>query len=186
MSQHPLRVVVAGHDLKFFDRLREALEDTGLFEFKEDLWQGHNSHDEGRSQALLDWAEIVFCEWCLGNASWYSRHLRPGQRLLVRFHLAERNTPYPNLLNLDSVDKIAFVGPHIEREAHALLDLPSDKTCVAPNLVDVEYFDREKYSGAFFNIGIMGIVPMRKRLDLALDTLEHLKAIDDRYCLRVK
>jgi glycosyltransferase involved in cell wall biosynthesis len=66
------------------------------------------------------------------------------------------------------------------------LGLPPKKTCVVSNLIDVKHFNREKFEGAFFNLGVMGVVPLRKRLDLALDTLELLKKRDDRYTLHVK
>ena len=41
-----IRVLVAGHDLKFFTLLQKKLEATGQFEFLTDQWQGHNKHDE--------------------------------------------------------------------------------------------------------------------------------------------
>lgn len=187
MPRAKRRILVAGHDLKFFLGLKEALEETGLFVFRLDEWQGHNVCDEvGKCEDGLAWADLVFCEWCLGNAVWYSRHVSAGQPLFVRFHLAERNTVYPGQLELDRVARIAFVGAHIEREAHQRLGIPAEKTCVVPNLLDLSVFDRPKFEGCFFNLGMLGIVPRRKRVDRALDTLELLRALDDRYCLHIK
>ncbi|MFH2005531.1 MAG: glycosyltransferase [bacterium] len=180
------RVLVAGHDLKFFRPLQQALEDTGRFEFRQDVWQGHDWHDPAASRKLLEWAEIVICEWCLGNAVWYSRHLRPGQHLVTRFHLQERVTEHPRKLKLENMARIIFVGAHIEREAQERMGLPPAKTCVIPNIVDVDRFDRPKHPGAFFNLGMIGTVPRRKRMDLALDLLAALKKKDDRYCLHIK
>lgn len=186
MVAKPLRVLAAGHDFKFFDGLQAALEETGRFHFRRDVWQGHDKHDEKASRELLGWADVIFCEWCLGNAVWYAQHRRPRQRLLIRFHLAERNTPFPARLALDRVDRVAFVGAHIEREAHQRLGLPPEKTCVVPNLIDTRAFDRPKYEGSVFNLGMVGIAPMRKRIDRALDILEALKQRDGRYCLHIK
>jgi glycosyltransferase involved in cell wall biosynthesis len=186
MAAKPLRVLAAGHDFKFFEGLQAALEETGRFCFRRDAWTGHDKHDERASRELLGWADVIFCEWCLGNAVWYAQQRRPRQRLLIRFHLAERNTPFPNRLALDRVDRVAFVGAHIEREAHQRLGLPPEKTCVVPNLVDTRAFDRPKYEGSVFNLGMVGIVPMRKRIDRALDILEALKQRDERYCLHIK
>jgi glycosyltransferase involved in cell wall biosynthesis len=177
----PHRTLVAGHDLKFFRVLRQALEETELFEFREDVWTGHDSHDEERSLDLLDWAEIIVAEWCLGNAVWYSRHKRKGQRFFCRFHLQERMTDFPNRVDMAAIDRIAFVGAHIEREAHERLGIPPAKTCVIPNIVDVDAFELPKLDGAIFNLGITGIAPRRKRVDLALDLLERLLKADDRY-----
>lgn len=186
MSGKPKRVVVAGHDLKFFRALQQALEESGLFEFRADLWAGHKRHDERQSRELLDWAEIVVCEWCLGNAVWYSKRKRRGQHMLIRFHLQERETPFPRMLKLDAVSKIIFVGPHIEKEAHRRLGIPPPKTCVIPNLLDVKRFDQPKYPGAFFNLGMVGTAPLRKRMDLAVDLLQALKEKDERYTLHIK
>ncbi|MFC1610893.1 glycosyltransferase family 4 protein [Myxococcota bacterium] len=182
----PHRILVAGHDLKFFRLLREALEETELFEFREDVWSGHNSHDESRSRELLDWAEIIVAEWCLGNAVWYSRHKRKGQRLVTRFHLQERETEYPRQLNMGAIDRIAFVGPHIQHEGQSRLGIPAAKTCLIPNIVDVDGFDLPKLPGSMFNLGMIGIAPRRKRFDLALDLLEVLRRRDSRYTLHIK
>lgn len=186
MNATPLRVLVAGHDLKFFHRLRAALQDSGRFVFREDPWEGHDRHDEQRSRELLAWAQVVVCEWCLGNAVWYSNHIRSDQRLLVRFHRVEIRTPFPYRLDLNGVSRIVFVGSHLERDARALFGWTSEKTCVIHNLVDVDHFDRGKLAGSFFNLGLLGMAPKRKRLDRALDTLASLQQVDDRYTLRVK
>ena len=55
-----------------------------------------------------------------------------------------------------------------------------------PNALDVAQLDRPKLDGARFHLGLVGIVPSRKRLDLALDVLEELRRDDDRYLLFVK
>ena len=55
-----------------------------------------------------------------------------------------------------------------------------------PNVLDVAQLDRPKLDGARFHLGLVGMVPSRKRLDLALDVLEELRREDDRYLLFVK
>lgn len=45
---------------------------------------------------------------------------------------------------------------------------------------------KRKNNDARYTLGIIGVTPARKRLDLALDLLEMLLSIDSRYCLRVK
>ena len=56
-----------------------------------------------------------------------------------------------------------------------------------PNLLDDSKFTPKKKTGdARYTLGIIGVVPARKRLDLARDLLEALLREDDRYCLRVK
>ncbi len=55
-----------------------------------------------------------------------------------------------------------------------------------PNWVDAAQLDRPKLDGAHHHLGIVGVVPSRKRLDLALDVLADLRAEDERYMLYVK
>jgi glycosyltransferase involved in cell wall biosynthesis len=57
---------------------------------------------------------------------------------------------------------------------------------VIPNAIDVADLARPKEPGSEFRLGIVGIVPMRKRLDRALDLLELLLEEDDRYTLHVR
>ena len=181
------RVLVAGHDLKFFTLLQKKLEATGQFEFLTDQWQGHNKHDEAKSRALLEQADVIFCEWCLGNLKWYSHHKRPHQRLVARFHLQERELPYVAEANWDNIDHISYVSEFIRREGQKAFGFPFEKTSVIPNLLDESKFAPMKKTGdARYTLGIIGVAPARKRLDRALDLLEALLEEDDRYCLRVK
>ena len=50
-----------------------------------DQWKGHAIHDEDTSHSLLKQADLVICEWSLGNSVWYSNHKKPNQRLYIRF-----------------------------------------------------------------------------------------------------
>jgi len=182
-----IRVLVAGHDLKFFSPLQKQLEATGQFEFLIDQWQGHNSHDETKSFELLEQADVIFCEWCLGNLKWYSHHKKPHQRLVARFHLQERDLPYLAEASWENIDHIAYVSEFIRREGQKAFGFPYDKTSVIPNLLDDSKFTPKKKTGdAPYTLGIIGVAPARKRLDRALDLLEDLLQEDDRYCLRVK
>lgn len=181
------KVLVAGHDLKFFTLLQKKLEATGQFEFLIDQWQGHNKHDEAQSRRLLEQADVIFCEWCLGNLNWYSHHKKSHQRLVARFHLQERDLPYVAEANWDNIDHISYVSEFIRREGQKAFGFPYEKTSVIPNLLDERKFTPKKKTGdALYTLGIIGVAPARKRLDRALDLLEVLLEEDDRYCLRVK
>ena len=63
---------------------------------------------------------------------------------------------------------------------------PARKIVALPNTVEVAQLDRPKLDGARFDLGIIGIVPSRKRVDLALDVLEELRRDDERFMLCVK
>ncbi|AGS35383.1 hypothetical protein B841_09555 [Corynebacterium maris DSM 45190] len=178
-------VLMVGHDFKFTGDLRGRLEREGA-RVLIDKWDGHNQHDEEHSKQLLAQADVIFCEWGLGNAVWYSRHVSSEQRLVVRVHLQEINLPYLTRMDHGSVSSYVFVGELIRAAAVTSHGVPEEKTTVVPNLVDTAALARPKLNGADHNIGIVGIVPQRKRLDLALDLLEKLLAADENFTLHIK
>ena len=181
----PLNVVVAGHDLKFAGDIISKLEDDG-HHVVIDKWAGHSQHDEEQSLLLLEDADVIFCEWSLGNLAWYSQHKLPGQRLVSRFHSQELFTKYPTQADFSKVDQIIFVGEFIRRVAIRKFGIPDQLTTVIPNTVNLESLDQSKIDGAEFNIGLVGIVPEQKGLDVALDLLADLRESDDRYHLFIK
>ena len=105
-------------------------------------------HDEDESLRLLEQADVVLCEWCLGNAVWYSHRKRPGQKLLVRLHLQERDTEYPAALDLEAVDRVIFISPAILEELRDRLGWDDGKLILVPNYVDGTNLDRPKLAGA--------------------------------------
>ena len=179
------RVLVAGHQLAFFGPVRSALDVAG-WEVREDRWTQHARHDAERSRALAADAEVVLCEWCLGNAVWYAARRRPGQRLLVRFHRSELTTPYPERLDIAAVDQVVFVSAHVRDEAAARFGWPLDRLSVLPNAIDTRRFARRKLPGSETALLVVGYVPRLKRLDRALDVLEAVRFRDPRFRLLIK
>ena len=184
-GQGQRRLVIAGHDFKFLSGIPDRALALGA-EVREDNWAGHTKHDVAASEALLQWADVVLCEWCLGNAVWYSENVSADQRLAIRFHRVERTTDYPAAVDIDRVRRVVFVGPHLLEEAADRYDWPVEKLRLIPNAVDVRALRREKLPGSMFNLGMIGFVPAIKRIDRALDILELLRARDRRFRLLVK
>ncbi len=178
-------VVVAGHDLKFATALIAELKSEGHTVLV-DKWTDHNTHDEAHSRELLQRADVVFCEWTLGNAVWYSENKLPHQRIVSRLHLQEIQTPYLQRLNISNISKMIFVGQHLADIVVRDFCVDPEKVVVVPNYVHTESLKRAKTSDARWNLGLVGIVPERKRLDLALDVLGELRAEDRRYRLYIK
>ncbi|HEX5295758.1 MAG TPA: glycosyltransferase family 1 protein [Streptosporangiaceae bacterium] len=185
-STSPLRVVVAGHDLKFFTPLLSYLRMQPDLEVRLDQWAALGKHDPAASRELAAWADVVVCEWCGPNAVWYSRHKRRGSRLLVRLHRFELRSPYPGQLKIGAVNQVVCVSKHYARLTREYTGWPDTKVATVPNALDVAQLDRPKLDGAGFHLGMVGMVPSRKRFDLALDVLEELRREDDRYMLFVK
>lgn len=183
------KIVVAGHDLKFFTPLQSRLEAKHPeCDFVVDLWNGHNGHNEEQSRRLLLDADTVVCEWCLGNLAWYSEHKAPHQQLVARFHAQETRSPITHGINWTKVDRVAFVSDHTRAEAlQALPALSHTVSCVISNYLDEQAFTlRPKLADARFTLGIIGIAPMLKRFDRAVDLLKLLLEKDPRFRLRVK
>jgi glycosyltransferase involved in cell wall biosynthesis len=185
-SSPPLRVVLAGHDLKFFTPLVALLRLQPGVEVRVDQWAALGEHDPARSKELADWADVVICEWCGPNAIWYSRHKRKGSRLLVHLHRFELYSHYPGQVKISHVDQVICVSDHYTRLTREHTGWPANQVVTVANPLDTMQLGRAKLDGARFNLGLIGIVPSRKRLDLALDVLEELRRDDDRYQLLVK
>jgi glycosyltransferase involved in cell wall biosynthesis len=181
-----LRVVVAGHDLKFFAPLLGQLRLRPDLDIRVDQWSALGKHDLAASRELAAWADVVICEWCGPNAVWYSKHKRKGSRLLIRLHRFELASAYPEQVKIGNVDQVICVSKHYARLTRERTGWPEAKVVTVPNALDVAQLDRPKLDGARFHLGILGVVPSRKRLDLALDVLAELRRDDDRYLLFVK
>ncbi|MEV5710522.1 glycosyltransferase [Actinoallomurus sp. NPDC052274] len=187
---HKTRIVVAGHDLKFFTRLLDHIGALPDVEVRVDRWPALGTHDPEVSTELAEWADVIICEWCGPNAVWYSewrkKHGRPDQRLIVRLHRFELYGAWPGRLDIDLIDQVVCVSPSYAELTRKMTGWPAEKITVIPNWVDVAQFDRAKLPGARFHLGMIGIAPWRKRLDLAVDVLEELRRQDPRFTLFVK
>lgn len=182
-----LRVVVAGHDLKFIDGLLRKLSMLDQCELRIDEWARLDTPRGKPSFAARDWADVVICEWCGANAVWYSRHKRRGQRLIVRLHRYEITTELPYAVEADAVDQLITVCPNYQQVVrNELPDLPADRVVTIPNYADSSTFERSKIAGSHLHLGMVGAVPKLKRLDVALDILAEVRRHDDRFCLFVK
>ena len=184
---HPVRrrrVVIAGHDLKFAAGLTSALTRAGA-EVRQDVWNGHTGHDQQRSRELLDWGDVLWAEWTLGNAVYYEQHKRPDQRFVTRLHLQELTTPFPGELDPSRVDQLVCVASFMRDQFLEQHHWPVDRVSVVPNTFDMVPFDRPKLPGAEWVIGVIGTLPSRKRLDLAVELLDQLLDDDPRWRLRI-
>lgn len=180
------KVLLAGHDFKFAGELVQVLEQTRGVDIVFDRWERQNRQSVSQSDRLLREADVILCEFASHNAVWYSWHKLPGQRLVVRFHGYELFQDWITEINLTNVDMFVFVSDFYREKVVRELGWPREKTVMVPNMIDVDDLDRPKADFARFHLGIVGIVPILKRPDRALDLLERLVAEDDRYVLHVR
>lgn len=179
-------ILIAGHDLKFAKLLIDELESKAEFKVLIDQWEGHNKHNEIKSRELLNQADIIFCEWGLGNLVWYSHNKKQGQKLITRIHAQELKTRHLDQCNHSNIDNYIFVSPYYFELMIAEFSLERKKCKMIFNMVDIELLNKPKLEGAEFNLGMIGDVPQSKRLDRALDLFELLYQKDKRYKLYIK
>lgn len=182
----PLRVAVASHDLKFFTQILEHLRAVPGVEVRLDEWSALSGHDEAASREVLEWADVVVCEWAGPNLVWYSRNKKASQRLIVRLHRFELFAGWLADVDISAVDQVVCVSPFYAQLTRERTGWPAEKVGVIPNWVDVAQFDRPKLAGAPFTLGLIGMSPIRKRPDLAVDVLSILRQRDRRFRLAVK
>lgn len=179
-------VLIAGHDLKFIKPFYPYFTQAGI-RILLDFWSEHNQHNESVSKRLIGQADTVFCEWMLGNAVWYGKHKREGQKLVGRLHAQELRSALFDKVPFNQFETVIFVGPHMLRQAKARNPVFEKNGVVIYNGVDVEALQavpRKPTNGKV--LGFVGIVPQSKRLDLALDILCELRKDDLGYSLRIK
>jgi glycosyltransferase involved in cell wall biosynthesis len=180
------RLLFAGHDFKFVRPLVEHFERHPDYRVLTDRYAGHVITDERRSTELLHQADVVFCEWALGNAEWYSHHKLPGQTLVVRLHRQELTVPFLDRIDWDAIDLVCMIAPETRNAFLERFPRLAAKTRLIYNLVNVDAFDVPKAPGAAHTLGLVGMAPALKRPHLALEILELLRAEDQRYTLRIK
>ena len=175
-------LVVAGHDFKFVDPYVSHLKANGHRVFR-DTWEWGGPKDLDSTRRLQAEADVIFCEWGLANAVWHSENKREGTKLFVRIHLQEideRASKFGYKMDQDAVDGYIFVEEGVRRTAIEMFDIPWEKTHLIPNfLLDDEYQDNAhtKHNDEIVRLGMVGIIPQRKRFDLAVELLARL--IDD-------
>ena len=178
-SKKTPNICVAGHDFKFIDSYISHLKSNGHSVIR-DVWNWGSEDNLDATRLVQNWADIIFCEWGLANAVWHTQNALAGKRIFIRVHLQEINErarKFGPQIKIEAVEKIIFVSENVKREAMRLFNWPEDKLVVIPNYVNGdEYFfsERKNSPDSVINLGMVGIIPQRKRFDLALDTMKEL------------
>ena len=170
-------ILFAGHDFKFIDPYISELKASAHTVLR-DVWGWGNPILINSSMHLLKQADIIFCEWGLANAVWYSQNKLSEQKLFVRIHLQEINErakKFGHQINFEAVDKFIFVSDSVRKTAIEMFSWPEEKTVTIPNFVlDREYKLQPKHTSKTIHLGMVGIIPQRKRLDRAVKLLSKL------------
>ena len=181
------KILFAGHDFKFLNGVIRDFSENSSCSIDFDCWSSTAKHDVVETKKKINVADVVFVEWCVGAAVWYSNNKRKDQRLLVRLHRFEINTEWPSKLNISNVDHVVVVSQWFKDYCVENYKWPSSKISVIPQYIDYKYFDRPKLENSSYNLGFVGIVPYdHKRFDRALDILKAVRKKDKRFSLHVR
>lgn len=172
-----LKISLAAHDPKFIFPYYSMCKYMGVY-VNFDEWEWGNIINESQSSRYAADSDVIFCEWGLANSVWYSNNLPENKKLIIRVHLQEigqKAARFGREINKQRVDLFIFVSDRVRQEAIKMFGFPEKKTCVIPNFVlnDEYRFIPRDFSGAI-RLGMVGIVPQRKRFDRAVDLTREL------------
>lgn len=177
------RLLIAGYDLKFILPVIPYLENE--YEVRVDEWSGHNAHDKKQSQECAEWADIIWCEWLLGNAVYYSRIKNSNQWLVIRAHRFEITREFGLQVDYNKVDAFFAVGYYYFEKFLSHFAVPAKKARLLSNYVEEKQYDMEKGENYQYHIGLIGAIPERKGLHKALELINGLVRKDRRFRLYI-
>lgn len=191
MIKTKINLLICGHDLKFITPLVKRCREQGIYDVKILEHQGHLITDEIAAFEGLAWADVIFCEWALGNAVWFSHRKRPEQTLIVRLHAQEIRSririSFIWEIDWKKVDRLILITDYLYDWMCREFPSIASKCSLIYNPISArESLDLPKSIDSRFVLGFVGIVPARKRLDLAVALLKKLREKDKHFILRVK
>lgn len=137
-------------------------------------------------QEALDWADVVWFEWCDQILVEASQLLDKTAAVVCRLHSYEVFSDLPQRVNWDFVDRLVFVAPHMQRLFEQYFPRAARRVekVVIPNGVDVSRFTfKERKPG--FNLAYVGYINHKKNPSLLLQCIHRLVQEDRRYRLYV-
>ncbi|OZO45602.1 glycosyl transferase, partial [Pseudomonas fluorescens] len=131
-----------------------------FYDIRVDEWKGHDAHDPAASQAALDWAELIWCEWLLGNAVWYAQRRRSDQILIARMHRFELGRDFGERMAIENVNAVVAVSTlFFERLLERFPSIPRPKARLLPNYIDTKAYTCDFNPERRFTLGVIGILP---------------------------
>lgn len=177
------RLLITGYDLKFILPVIQYLSDE--YEIKVDEWTGHDSHNEKQSREMAAWADIIWCEWMLGNAVYYTKLKNKNQRLVIHAHRFEITRDFGDKINFDKVDAVFLVGYYYYEKFIKRFSIPRNKVRLLSNYCEEKIYSTLKKDDFQYHIGIIGIIPRLKGFFKGLEILKILVQTDKRFKLYI-
>ena len=182
-SKRKLNILINGYDLKFMKSLYPLLEKEYNLTIIE-----HSDYlliDKEACLKALETADIIWCEWLVENARWFSYNVKEFQRLIIRAHRFELYKNYGYKLKMENVEKIITVGYYYYEEFIKKFDIPRNKMTIVPNFIECDKYLQTKKKDSQYNIALIGALPKRKGLHRAIKILFELKKKNMNYKLHI-
>ncbi|MDR1665192.1 MAG: glycosyltransferase [Clostridiales bacterium] len=177
------RLLIAGYDLKFVLPIIPYLSND--FSIRIDEWEGHAAHDKKQSEDCAIWADIIWCEWMLGNAVFYNKIVNSNQRMVIRAHRFELERNFGYQIDYSKVSMVFAVGYYYFEQFSSKFSIPREKMRLLHNYVEDSIYKYNKARQERFNIGMIGILPARKGFYKGLQLLVKLREHDNRFKLTI-
>lgn len=165
-------VLISGYSFKFIKKLFPFFQKDYNLLF--DIWSGSEKHSEDLSNLQLKKTDIIFCEWCLGNALWYSKNKLPHQKVVIRLHRWEMKRDYWKKINWNNVDTLICISPYYVRLMKEKLPIGVNIVYI-PNYIDPSLFNVKKNSDAKYHFGMLGYTPKLKNPIKAIEFFDTFK-----------
>lgn len=178
-----IRLLITGHDLKFIKELYPLFEKE--YDLKIEEQAEYMSLNKSKAKELLKSIDIIWCEWLLLNAKWYSINKYPHQKLIIRAHRFEVEKKYGYKVKWENVTKVITVAYYTMEQFIERFNIPREKVVVINNFINVDNYPVIKEAESKYNLAMIGIVPKRKGFDHAINILIKLKEKDSRYKLYI-
>ena len=173
------RMLINGYDLKFILPLVKYLKKDYVVQIDE--WTGHNAHDMKKSKEFAEWADIIWCEWLLGNAVYYTKVKNKNQNLVIRAHRFEITREFGYQVAWDKVDAVFTVSYYWYEKFSKVFQIPREKMRLLSNYVEDKIYQNQKTEDVRYHIGMIGILPKRKGFLRGLEILKRLVSINPKF-----
>lgn len=186
VASAPRRILISSHDFRFINDVVHMLQRTDAIEVRLQKWDLTAEAPQPHFMSDIEWADTIICEWAGRNAVWFSHHKNPSQRLIVRLHGFEARSAWINDLNFEAVDRMIVVSRFYREKLIRTFQWNPEKIEAIGNTIDCASLNRPKIDGAQFHLGMLGISPLLKRPQAALEVFERLLKQDKRYVLHLR
>ncbi|OFT50922.1 hypothetical protein HMPREF3155_08415 [Corynebacterium sp. HMSC06D04] len=182
-----LKVAVMGTKLTFIDELSQQIKNSTGARVEMNEWKFLSGpSNKEHANELVRTSDVIIGEWARPNNFWIQDRARAEAKLIVRAHRYEVTTDFPHSIDMDKYYAGVVIVPWVGRKLVQEFGWPAEKMVYIPNYINGTMLSRPKSDDVRFTLGIVGITPSLKRLDLALNLLAELRAIDKRFTLRVR